>query len=124
MCADGLDCDVMIMILFLNFMDISVDVGLLTTCQRLSARTHVCSQSPPTAHHSRWDVYHTTSKTNLICSVCACDCALMCSCIHVIVSHMASNTQNIEGEDGDVFLNNHVDIVISYHESSEFIVCE
>jgi hypothetical protein len=32
--------------------------------------------------------------------------------------------QNIKGEDGDVFLNNHVDIVISYHESSEFIVCE
>ena len=32
--------------------------------------------------------------------------------------------QNIKGEDGDVFLNNHVHIVISYHESSEFIVCE
>jgi hypothetical protein len=23
--------------------------------------------------------------------------------------------QNIKGEDGDVFLNNHVDVVISYH---------
>ena len=36
----------------------------------------------------------------------------------------ASNMQNIKGEDGDVFLNNHVDIDISYHESSEFIVCK
>ncbi len=32
--------------------------------------------------------------------------------------------QNIKGEDGDVLLNNHVDIVISYHESSEFILCK
>ncbi len=43
----------------------------------------------------------------------------------LIVHHpQSSNMQNIKGEDGDVFLNNHVDVVISYHESSEFIVCE
>jgi hypothetical protein len=64
----------------------------------------------------------------------------MCLCVDVLCGHVfdwmnqrlcltwrhtqASNMQNIKGEDGDVFLNNHVDIVISYHESSEFIVCE
>lgn len=36
--------------------------------------------------------------------------------------HQWANMLNMNGNDGDVFLNNHIDFTISYHESSEFMV--
>jgi len=80
--------------------------------------TDACLSTQP-AYHTSFPlgcVYHNTCKTNQLCSVCVGVIGV------ILLVEMEDVLSHRRPTCGDVFLSNHVDIVMSYHESSEFIV--